>query len=243
MAQRSRIWEMLEDATKNLMSKFDDEGKEIVEESMAKFNRPEDGWINRVWETPEARRCHIDVVDARESKKLYMFHCVVIPHFHTPAPIWGLDVIAGPNKVTGLFHDWSPLSGKREVDHPMVEWFCEESKTYEPSKVRELPDWALEIFSPGMIAAGNINTERELTNALSLACTDLGPYFTLLRRYKQDFNLNSNIKSEKEVKEAQNRYTKFQRENPHTPRTMKALGLPEKDIEEFCTDALFPYAE
>ena len=55
MAQRSRIWEMLEDATKNLMSKFDDEGKEIVEESMAKFNRPEDGWINRVWETPEAR--------------------------------------------------------------------------------------------------------------------------------------------------------------------------------------------
>ena len=31
MAQRSRIWEMLEDATKNLMSKFDDEGKEIVE--------------------------------------------------------------------------------------------------------------------------------------------------------------------------------------------------------------------
>jgi hypothetical protein len=24
---------------------------------------------------------------------------------------------------------------------------------------------------------------------------------------------------------------------------MKALGLPEKDIEEFCTDALFPYAE
>ena len=58
-----------------------------------------------------------------------------------------------------------------------------------------------------------------------------------------DFNLNSNIKSEKEVKEAQNRYAKFQRENPHTPRTMKALGLPEKDIEEFCTDALFPYAE
>ena len=34
----------------------------------------------------------------------------------------------------------------------MVEWFCEESKTYEPSKVRELPDWALQIFSAGMIA-------------------------------------------------------------------------------------------
>ena len=43
MAQRSRIWEMLEDATKNLMSKFDDEGKEIVEE---------DGW-----ESTNACRC------------------------------------------------------------------------------------------------------------------------------------------------------------------------------------------
>ena len=246
MAQRSRIWQMLEETTLHLMNKFGEEkgSKEIIEPGMAKFNRPEDGWINRVWETPEARRCHIDVVDARETKKLYMFHCVVIPHFHTPAPIWGLDVIAGPNKVTGFFHDWSPLSGKRQVDHPMVEWFEKESKnSYTPSKVRELPDWALEIFSPGMVAAGNIKDERELTAALSLACTALGPYFTFLRRYKRDFNKNTNIKNEQEVKEAQNRYAKFQRENPHTPRTMKALGLPEKDIEEFCTDALFPYVE
>ena len=58
-----------------------------------------------------------------------------------------------------------------------------------------------------------------------------------------DFEKNKNINNEQEVKEAQNRYAKFQRENPHTPRTMKALGLPEKDIEEFCTDALFPYVE
>ena len=139
MAQRSRIWQMLEETTQNLMNKFGEEkgSKEIIEPGMAKFNRPEDGWINRVWETPEARRCHIDVVDARETKKLYMFHCVVIPHFHTPAPIWGLDVIAGPNKVTGFFHDWSPLSGKRQVDHPMVEWFEKESKnSYTPSKVK-----------------------------------------------------------------------------------------------------------
>ena len=94
-----------------------------------------------------------------------------------------------------------------------------------------------------MVAAGNIQDERELTAALSLACTALGPYFTLLRRYKRDFEKNKNINNEQEVKEAQNRYAKFQRENPHTPRTMKALGLPEKDIEEFCTDALFPYVE
>ena len=60
---------------------------------------------------------------------------------------------------------------------------------------------------------------------------------------ESDFEKNKNINNEQEVKEAQNRYARFQRENPHTPRTMKALGLPEKDIEEFCTDALFPYVE
>ena len=74
---------MLEDATKNLMSKFDDEGKEIVEESMQNLIDLKMRLIE-FEETPETRRCHIDV-DARESKKLYMFHCVVIPHFHTLA--------------------------------------------------------------------------------------------------------------------------------------------------------------
>ena len=236
MAQRSRIWEMLEDATKNLMSKFDDEGKEIVEESMAKFNRPEDGWINRVWETPEARRCHIDVVDARDTKGLYMFHCCIFPHLNSPAPIYGLDVIAGANKVTGFFHDWSPLAKR---DHTMVDWFVKEASLYEPSKPRPLPDWAMKIFSPGMIAAGNIKEEKELTHALSLAQSNMSVYFTLLRREKN----NETDITEQEIKDAQNRYAKHQRENPHTPRVMLSLGLPEDDVKEFCTDALFPYVE
>ena len=52
----------------------------------------------------------------------------------------------------------------------MVEWFEKESKnSYTPSKVRELPDWALEIFSPGMIAAGNIQDERELDKRIEFS--------------------------------------------------------------------------
>ena len=67
--------------------------------------------------------------------------------------IYGLDVIAGANKVTGFFHDFSPLAKR---DHTMVDWFVKEASLYEPSKPRPLPDWAMKIFSPGMIAAGNI---------------------------------------------------------------------------------------
>ena len=178
MARRSRIWEMLEGQVSNNIATFDREGTEVFEPTMKKFNRPDNGWINRVWETPEARRCHIDVVDARDTKGLYMFHCCIFPHLNSPAPIYGLDVIAGANKVTGFFHDWSPLAKR---DHKMVDWFVKEASLYEPSKPRPLPDWAMKIFSPGMIAAGNIKEEKELTHALSLAQSNMSVYFTLLR--------------------------------------------------------------
>ena len=236
MARRSRIWEMLEGQVNNIIATFDREGTEVFEPTMKKFNRPEEGWINRVWETPEARRCHIDVVDARDTKGLYMFHCCIFPHLNSPAPIYGLDVIAGANKVTGFFHDWSPLAKR---DHTMVDWFVKEASLYEPSKPRPLPDWAMKIFSPGMIAAGNIKEEKELTHALSMAQSNMGVYFTLLRREKN----NETDITEQEIKDAQNRYAKHQRENPHTPRVMLSLGLPEDDVKEFCTDALFPYVE
>lgn len=233
MERRSRIWEMLEQHTHSIIANFEREGEEIFEPAMKKFNRPEEGWVNRVWKTPEARRCHLDVVDARDEKGLFMFHCCVFPNLTSEAPIFGLDVIAGAKKVTGFFHDFSPLAKR---DHSMVDWFVEEAKNYTPSKARPLPDWAMKIFSPGMIAAGNINTEKELTQALSMAQSNLGAYFTLLRRNKEVGDLQ-------EIKDAQNRYAKHQRENPHTPRVMLSLGLPEDDVKEFCTDALFPYVE
>ena len=39
---------------------------------------------------------------------------------------------------------------------------------------------------------------------------------------------------------SQNYYCENQQKNPHTPRTMKSLGLNEADVDKFCTDMLFP---
>ena len=36
---------------------------------MAQFNPPDNGWINRVWQTEDCRRWSIDVVDARDPKR------------------------------------------------------------------------------------------------------------------------------------------------------------------------------
>jgi hypothetical protein len=42
------------------------------------------------------------------------------------------------------------------------------------------------------------------------------------------------------VAAAQNYYAHNQQQNPHTPRTMKSLGLDEDDVDLFCRDMLFP---
>ena len=44
---------------------------------------------------------------------------------HNDAPIFGFDVIAGKNIITGCFHDYSVTVNK---DHDMCIWFAEHVK-------------------------------------------------------------------------------------------------------------------
>ena len=137
---------------------FEHHGHEIDEPGMSHFNQPEGGWINRVWENDDIRRAHIDVVDARATKGLWMMHVCIFPQLTNDGPIYGFDVIAGKNKMTGAFHDFSASSGGE--DHPMVEWYQEAVEDFVPEKVRELPEWARNIFTPSMITASNVKEEE-----------------------------------------------------------------------------------
>ena len=58
----------------------------------------------------------------RESSKLWMMHVCVFPHIDSDAPIFGFDVIAGPNKMTGAFCD---LSATTNPDHEMIKHVCD----------------------------------------------------------------------------------------------------------------------
>ena len=151
------IWERLIKLEKEIIKVLDTHLVEYKEPGMDRFNKP--GWTNRTWSNMSIRRAHVDVVDARETKGLWMAHICLFPMTKNGGPIYGFDIIAGKNKITGAFHDFSPLLKK---EHPLTRWFIEENKWFKPSKVRELPDWAKAIFSEGMIAAGNVQQEREL---------------------------------------------------------------------------------
>jgi phycocyanobilin:ferredoxin oxidoreductase len=231
----SELWDKLVTCQNNIIDMFDNYGTEFAEEGLDYFNQPDNGWINRVWHNDNIRRAHIDVVDARESKGLWMMHVCIFPQLHNNGPIYGFDVIAGKNKMTGAFHDFSPLGGPNGdgVNHNMVEWFEDMVQDYVPSKKRELPEWALNIFSGSMVAAGNVSDLREADTIINLAQNTLKVYLEVIGDH-------NNSGEPSMVLEGQNWYCHNQQQNPHTPKVMKSLGLNEADVERFCTDMLFP---
>jgi phycocyanobilin:ferredoxin oxidoreductase len=218
----SLIWQTLVEIQQAFEDRFNSTGHEIDEPGLERFN-----WYNKVWTSDKYRRAHIDVVDARDTKGLWMMHCCIFPHTDNSAPIFGYDVIAGKNKITGCFHDFSPVA----KDHPLLNEFHESVKDLEWKRTRELPEWAELIFSGNMIAASNVKEEQELDQIKDVVLDNLDLYLS------QVANTNSNTA---DVTEQQNYYCANQQRNPHTPRVMTSLGLNEEDVRVFIQECLFP---
>jgi phycocyanobilin:ferredoxin oxidoreductase len=222
----SKVWDTLIEVQQLLESSFDETGTEVFEAGMDRFNSP--GWVNRVWSSDNYRRAHVDVVDARETKGLWMMHCCIFPHTHNPAPIFGFDVIAGKNKITGCFYDFSAAG---DPEHPMMDWFRDEADKLEWRKERVLPDWAQRIFSKSMVAAANVSDEEELAQIVAMAKNGVRHYLGAVgetNNTAEDTTYN------------QNYYAQNQKQNPHTPRVMVSLGLSEEDVKVFIQECLFP---
>lgn len=222
----SEVWNTLIDIQHLLENHFIRTGTEIQEPGMERFNRP--GWINRVWTSNLYRRAHIDVIDARESKGLWMMHCCIFPHIHNPAPIYGFDVIAGRNKITGCFHDFSPAG---ENEHPLIHWFADQVKDLNWNRLRDLPDWAERIFTPHIITASNVKEKSELEQIFDIANRSVAYYLD---------NVAETNNTVENTTEAQNYYAYNQKLNPHNPRVMTNLGLDEEEVRIFVQDCLFP---
>jgi phycocyanobilin:ferredoxin oxidoreductase len=222
----SKVWETLIEVQDLFIQRFSETGTEKFEPGMDRFNQP--GWVNRVWQSNRYRRAHVDVVDARETKGLWMMHCCIFPHLHNPAPIFGFDVIAGKNKITGCFYDYSPSEDR---EHPMLDWFADEAQKLEWVKTRKLPEWAERIFSPSMVAAGNVSDPAELEQIIAMAKTGIDHYLSVVAE--------TNMTAENATY-AQNYYCENQKQNPHTPKVMVSLGLSGQDVRTFIQDCLFP---
>lgn len=223
------IWNILIEFKNYITNKMNLIGELTPEKEMEKFNS--NNWINSVWKTKDCRRCHLDVVDVRDTKKLWMMHFCIFPNLDNDSPVFGFDVVAGEKKCTGVFHDFSNVT---KEDHEMTKWFINHMKDFKPTKERNLPEWARNIFSDGMVAASNVQDEEELNKIIELSKINLNYYLDNVEKYTK-INNNKYL-----IKEGQNYYCENQKKNPHTPRVMKSLGLNEDDVDQFCNHLLFP---
>lgn len=185
------------------------------------------GIVDSLYSSARYRRAHISVVDARESKNLWLLHVTVFPHTNDSSPIYGFDIVAGPNKVSGAFHDFS-ISG--DPVSPLWLWFYARTAMLDWNKKRELPEWGKQIFSKGMVAIGAVG-EEELDKFIELGLANLDFYLR---------NVGYDQQSGADFHMAQNRYCHYQKQNPHTPRVLVNLGFSEQQAADFVATHLFP---
>jgi hypothetical protein len=215
------IWNNIINLAETLKEKFSATGNCYSSEK-------DNGWDNYLYSSSLYRRAHIEIVDFRETHKIYILHSTIFPHYNDSSPIWGFDAVCGPNKITGAFHDFS---NGGENTHFMMKWFAEETMHYGWRKPRDLPPWAKAIFSSSMIAAGNIQEGEELDDLCKIANKSVDYYLSNVgttQNWPNDFHM------------VQNRYCHYQKQNPHVVNSMMAMGIPEEKIKKFVDEVLFP---
>lgn len=222
----SEIWKNLIELQYYFEEKLNQSGEQIHDERLAKFNRP--GWKHAEWRSDQYLRSNLSVIDSREDRKIWMMHCCVFPNLTNPAPIYGFDVIAGKKKITGCFYDFSPTV---DNDHQLCRWWDNMTDSLIWKKERDLPEWAKQIFSKNMIAAGFVSESHEIDQIIESAKSGLDNYLSKI------------VDTEKQCESnlfEQNRYCGNQRQNPHNKKVMISLGLSEEDAELFVNGCLFP---
>jgi len=217
----SEVWSRIEELAKNIEERFNASGDQV--DLVDDYE-----WHNKLWTSNRYRRAHVEIVDKKESHKIYILHCTIFPHFNDPSPIWGFDAVCGPSKITGAFHDFS-LAG--DPTSPMYLWFKARVNELEWNKPRQLPAWAQAIFSPAMVAAGNLQDPAEIEQLCTTALTTLDFYLANVGLEQQDVAT---------YEMAQNRYCYYQKQNPHVVNSMVAMGIPEDTIKRFVNEILFP---
>jgi hypothetical protein len=186
------------------------------------------GWTDTFWHSDQVYKAHLKTIIPADGKGLWLMHVNVFPDPSVELPILGFDIVAGPRKITGSFMDYSPLHG---FPHPYTDYMEKAVKGLEWVKPRELPPWAQEIFSKDMIAVGNINTEDEINQFISVT-TDLVDYYL--------DNLEENaFPTRRDLLPLLNKYCSNQKLNPHLHRSLETMGVTGDPKDRYVNSVLF----
>lgn len=218
----TKIWERATNCAQEIEKKFRETGELVnlnINERL--------GLTDLVFSSLRYRRAHVSIVDAREQKKIWMLHVTIFPHYNDNSPIYGFDIVAGPEKVSGAFHDFS---NGGDYTHDMMRWFANFVAGLDWNKKRELPDWAKRIFSNHIVAIGAVGLS-ELEEFIHIGLKSLEFYLENVGLTQQDVSNFAMI---------QNSYCYYQKQNIHTARVLEKLGFSNEEARTFIHESLFP---
>lgn len=214
----SSIFSQLDQFSQKVRAKFFDNYRKVEDAGYS--------WESHLFVDSRFRRAGLDILDMRDTKKFYMIHICIFPNVWDPSPIFGFDVVAGPKKVTGIFHDFSPTN----PSDSMLSWFSSrvEESGFGGEK-RQLPEWATNIFSDSIVALSQISDELHLASVLEFAYENLEHYLD-----------NVGVVKVEDYTDQQNWYCQNQKKNQHTYRSLLSLGVAQDDVDFYVDKHLFP---
>ena len=223
----SELFDRLRNLSQELISLFD--------RSMTQYDNPEhtadlEGWSDWFWSSDTIRKAHLKTIEPVGNNKLWLMHINIFPHFDVDLPIFGLDIVANPKKISGCFCDYSPLT---ERPHPFLDKFSLETKDLAWTRAREMPDWALEIFSPNIVGAGSIR-EGEETDQLCNMAFNLASFYCM----EMDNPVHQKVGG-LNTRDAQNKYCRNQKMNRMLHSSILAMGISEERKNQYVEDVLF----
>ena len=216
----------------NRLRKLAEDITAIFDKRMERYDNPKhihefEGWTDTFWKSDTIRKCHLKIIEPIEGKpKLWLMHINIFPNTNECLPILGLDVVSGPNKISGSFFDFSPVT---DETNPMVQTFAAATSNLVWKKERELPPWAQEIFSPHMVAAGNVREEE--TEQFCETALNLIQYYVM--------SMYSSDSKAYDTKAAHNKYCINQKKNQQLWSSLRAMKLDSDKIDQYVNNVLF----
>lgn len=218
----------------NRLRKLSDDIIKIFDNHMERFDNEKhinefEGWTDLFWQSGQIRKAHLKIIEPLPGKpKLWLIHINIFPGTSVHYPILGLDVVAGPNKISGSFFDFSPVS---DQTHPIITTFGLATRDLVWKKERELPDWAKEIFSPYMVAAGNVREGEETEQFCEVALKLINYYLGQIE--------HENFWESDNHMDWHNKYCINQKQNQQLWNSLRAMNLDEDKIQQYVNDVLF----
>jgi phycocyanobilin:ferredoxin oxidoreductase len=223
----SELFDRLRNLSNELRSLFSTRMNEVEN---TKHVADLEGWSDYFWESDIIRKAHLKTIEPVGKNKLWLMHINIFPREHVNLPIFGLDIVANPKKISGCFCDYSPIT---EGPHPYLDKFKYETDGLTWTRARVMPEWAEEIFSENIVGAGSIR-EGEETNQLCDMALNLASFYCMEMSnptYSKDKELNT--------LEAQNKYCRNQKMNKMLHSSILAMGISEERKNQYVENVLF----